>query len=126
MLWQFQNVERESADQTHSPRPRIGFTRFPLRASWPEICRASSAPLVSVSSTAVACSFPCLSCHPCLPCLLLFSAKSGFTARLIIRNRREPTLPQLQSGEALQPNRVLGFVDFPLPSFRQRGARHSG
>jgi hypothetical protein len=27
-----------------------------------------------------------------------FDLKSGFTAPLIIRNRREPTLPQLQSG----------------------------
>src|SRR5687768_11915254 len=34
-------------------------------------CPASAAPLVSVSAPAVACSFPCLSCHPCLPCLLL-------------------------------------------------------
>ena len=55
-----------STSQTRSPRPRIGFTRFLVRASWPGLCRASSAPLVSVSSTAVACSFPCLSCHPCL------------------------------------------------------------
>src|SRR5215208_5725957 len=36
-------------------------------------CPASFAPLVSVSSAAVACSFPCPSYHPCLPCLLLFS-----------------------------------------------------
>jgi hypothetical protein len=38
-----------------------------------EPCPASVAPVVSVSSPAVACFFPYLSCHPCLPCLLLFS-----------------------------------------------------
>src|ERR1700688_1830549 len=94
MLWQFQNLVREPADQARSPRQRIGFTRFLLRASWPELCRASSDPLVYVSSTAVACSFPCLSCHPCLPCLLLFQrlCLKSITTRLIIRNRREPTL----------------------------------
>src|SRR5438874_6761145 len=36
-------------------------------------CPASFAPPVSVSSAAVVCSFPCPSCHPCLPCLLRFS-----------------------------------------------------
>src|SRR5205809_3788580 len=46
---------------------------FLQRSSWPGLCRASFAPLVCVSSIAVACSFPCLSCHPCLPCSLLFS-----------------------------------------------------
>ena len=56
---------------------RVGFTRFLLRASLPGLCHASSAPPVSVSSTAVACSFPCLSCRPCLPCVLPFSSKSG-------------------------------------------------
>ena len=103
-------LSRESADQTRSPRPRIGFTRFLLRASWTGLCRASSAPLVSVSSTAVACSCPCLSCHPCLPCLLLFQRlllEVWITARLIIRNRREPTLPQLQSGRVTAAE--LGF-----------------
>src|SRR6185503_14646111 len=34
-------------------------------------CPASFAALVSVSSAAVVCFFPCPSCHPCLPCLLL-------------------------------------------------------
>jgi hypothetical protein len=34
-------------------------------------CPASVVPPVSVSSSAVACSFPCLSCRPCLPCVLL-------------------------------------------------------
>ena len=34
-------------------------------------CPASFAARVCVSSPAVACFLPCLSCHPCLPCLLL-------------------------------------------------------
>src|SRR5947209_12965811 len=45
-------------------------THFLLRTSWPGLCRASFAPLVSVSSAAVACFFLCLRCSPCLPWLL--------------------------------------------------------
>src|SRR4029077_19578164 len=41
--------------------------------SWAGRCPVSSVPLVSVSSPAVVCFFPCLSCHPCLPCSLFFS-----------------------------------------------------
>jgi hypothetical protein len=48
-------------------------------------CPASFAPLVSVSSAAVACSFPCPSYHPCLPCLLLFSRHDSRLGRS--RNR---------------------------------------
>src|SRR5688572_31933301 len=50
-----------------------GFRRDELAAteSLAGPCPASVVPLVSVSSLAVACFFPCLSCHPCPPCLLL-------------------------------------------------------
>src|SRR5580704_4977927 len=67
---------------------------LPATASWPGLCRASAAPLVCVSSPAVACSFPCLSCHPCLPCLLLFQK---------LRLDRQPTLSQLRSGRVTAP-----------------------
>src|ERR1700687_4781929 len=69
-------------------------------------CLASVVPLVSVSSPAVACFFPCLSCHPCLPCLLLLrhfspsprwlcrSASSvSFPPRMRPKLRRFLTLP---------------------------------
>src|SRR4029450_186413 len=51
--------------------PAVG--ELPARESLAAPCPASFAPPVSVSSAAVVCSFPCPSCHPCLPCLLLFS-----------------------------------------------------
>jgi hypothetical protein len=104
MLPPFQNLEPRIRWSDPFAAPTNRLHAVPATASWPGLCRASSAPLVSVSSTPVACSFPCLSCHPCLPCLLLFQFEVWITARLIIRNRREPTLPHNCGQEAsLQP-----------------------
>lgn len=85
-------------------RREIGVTPFLFRAFWPGPCRASSVPLVCVLSPVAACSFPCLSSHPCLPCVLLLRQlclKLWITSPSITHRGREPTLPQKQNGKLL-------------------------
>src|SRR4029077_8649323 len=60
-------------DGRSAPRGPPAVGDLPARESLAGPCPASFAPPVSVSSAAVVCSSPCPSCHPCLPCLLLFS-----------------------------------------------------
>ena len=69
-------ITASTAALGRSAQPQYGVLHH--RDQWPTEslagpCPASLVPPVSVSSAAVVCSFPCPSCHPCLPCLLLIT-----------------------------------------------------
>src|SRR5688500_5722871 len=107
-------------------RARDRLACFLLRSSWPGLCRASFVPVVCVSSTDVACSFPCLSCHPCLPCLLLsntYDLKSGIAARSIIVIAENQRYHNCSKEKSLQPHPDVKDFWPELASHKQPAAR---
>src|ERR1700722_10516463 len=110
MLSSFRTLSRESADQTRSPRLRISFTRFPLRLLGRGFVDLLLLLLFVFRHLLLLVLFlvflATLVSHACS----FFSDcdLESITARLIIRNRREPTLAQLQSGRV--PATEPGFT----------------